>query len=51
MIELPHVVSGGMSGGPVLDVADTVAGIIHKGGPRETRHFAIHIQVLNDWLK
>ena len=41
----------GMSGGPVLDGADAVAGIIHKGGPGEARDFAIHIRVLNEWLK
>jgi hypothetical protein len=39
-----------MSGGPVLDGADAVAGIIHNDGG-EARHFANHIQVLNECLK
>jgi RNA-directed DNA polymerase len=41
----------GMSGGPLLDANDAVAGIIHKGGPNEGRDFAVHIKVLEDWLK
>ena len=39
-----------MSGGPLLVVSGTVAGVIHKGGPEEVRDFAIHIDVMNSWL-
>lgn len=51
MIEVSQKLAEGMSGGPVLDGADAVAGIVHKGGPGEARDFAIHIHVLIDWLK
>jgi len=51
MIEVDQMLTQGMSGGPVLDAKGAVVGIIHKGGPREGRDFAIHIQTLRDWLK
>jgi RNA-directed DNA polymerase len=51
MIEVDQMLTQGMSGGPVLDAKGAVVGIIHKGGPREGRDFAIHIQALQDWLK
>lgn len=51
LIEVDQTLTQGMSGGPVIDAADGVIGIIHKGGPGQGRDFAIHIQALNDWLK
>jgi RNA-directed DNA polymerase len=51
LIEVTQKLAQGMSGGPLLDANDTVAGIIHKGGPGEGRDFAVHIKVLEDWLK
>lgn len=51
LIEVTQKLTQGMSGGPLLDANDAVAGIIHKGGPTEGRDFAVHIQVLEDWLK
>ncbi|MGY4750789.1 reverse transcriptase domain-containing protein [Pannonibacter sp. Q-1] len=50
LIEVTQKLSQGMSGGPLLDDNDAVAGIIHKGGPGEGRDFAIRIEMLNDWL-
>lgn len=50
LIEVTQKLSQGMSGGPLLDHNDAVAGIIHKGGPGEGRDFAIRIEMLNDWL-
>jgi len=49
-IEVQQKLSQGMSGGPLLDAYDAVAGVVHKGGPSEPRDFAIHIDVLNAWL-
>lgn len=51
LIEVAQKLPHGMSGGPLLDANDAVAGIIHKGGPEEGRDFAIHIKILEDWLK
>ncbi len=51
LIEVAQKLPQGMSGGPLLDINDTVCGIIHKGGPDEGRDFAIHIEVLKKWLK
>lgn len=51
LIEVTQKLSQGMSGGPLLDAKDAVAGIIHKGGPNEGRDFAVHIKMLEDWLK
>lgn len=50
LIEVTQKLSDGMSGGPLLDSSDAVAGIIHKGGPKEERDLAVHIEVLQDWL-
>ena len=49
-IEVMQDLSPGMSGGPLLDGNNAVVGIAHKGGPKEERDFAIHIDVLNAWL-
>lgn len=51
LIEVTQKLTQGMSGGPLLNANDAVAGIIHKGGPNEGRDFAVHIKVLEDWLK
>jgi RNA-directed DNA polymerase len=51
LIEVTQKLTQGMSGGPLLDANDAVAGIIHKGGQDEGRDFAIHIKVLNEWIK
>lgn len=51
LIEVTQKLTQGMSGGPLLDANDAVAGIIHKGGPSEGRDFAVHVKVLEDWLK
>jgi RNA-directed DNA polymerase len=50
LIEVQQKLSQGMSGGPLLDPYDAVAGIVHKGGPSEPRDLAIHIDELNAWL-
>ncbi len=50
-IEVTQKLTQGMSGGPLLNAAGAVTGIIHKGGPLEGREFAVHISVLEDWLK
>lgn len=51
LIEVTQKLTQGMSGGPLLNANDAVAGIIHKGGPKEGRDFAVDIKVLEDWLK
>ncbi|WP_200343768.1 hypothetical protein [Rhodovibrio sodomensis] len=51
LIEVSQMLTQGMSGGPLLDDNDAVAGIIHKGGPEEGRDFAVHIKELEKWLK
>ncbi|WP_371815649.1 serine protease [Novosphingobium sp. SG751A] len=40
----------GMSGGPVIDANYQVVGIIHKGGPKEKRDFAIVIAEFDSWI-
>ena len=50
LIEVTQRLSQGMSGGPLIDSSNAVAGVIHKGGSNEERDFAIHIEMLNDWL-
>jgi RNA-directed DNA polymerase len=50
MIEVTQKLSQGMSGGPLIDEDNAVAGIIHKGGPTEGRDFAVHIKALIKWL-
>jgi hypothetical protein len=49
MIEVTQKLKG-MSGGPVIDEDNAVAGIIHKGAPSEGRDFAVHINALINWL-
>jgi RNA-directed DNA polymerase len=51
LIEVTQKPAQGMSGGPLVDTSGAVAGIIHKGGPGEGRDFAVHIDMLSDWLK
>jgi S1-C subfamily serine protease len=51
LIEVTQKLTQGMSGGPLVDANGAVAGIIHKGGPSEGRDFAVHIDMLRDWLK
>jgi RNA-directed DNA polymerase len=50
MVEVTQKLTQGMSGGPVIDEHNAVAGIIHKGGPTEGRDFAVHINALITWL-
>jgi RNA-directed DNA polymerase len=50
MIEVTQKLTQGMSGGPVIDENNGVAGIIHKGGPNEGRDLAVHIKSLIEWL-
>jgi S1-C subfamily serine protease len=51
LIEVTQKLTQGMSGGPLIDANGAVAGIIHKGGPSEGRDFAVHIDMLSEWLK
>lgn len=39
----PQKLNQGMSGGPIVDVGNSVVGVIHKGGPTEDRDFAVSI--------
>lgn len=50
MIEVTQELTQGMSGGPLLNAKDEVVGVIHKGGPDEGRQFAIHLEVLKEWI-
>ena len=50
-LEVTQKLSQGMSGGPLLNNADEVIGVIHKGGPEEQREFAVDIDVLKNWAK
>lgn len=49
-IEVTQNLSPGMSGGPVLNSDNMVAGIVHKGGAGEERNFAVDIEMLTEWL-
>ncbi|WP_132314241.1 trypsin-like serine protease [Martelella mediterranea] len=40
----------GMSGGPLVTHENEVAGIIHKGGPTESKDLAINVEELLKWL-
>ena len=51
LIEVTQTLTQGMSGGPLIDENNAVAGIIHKGGPGQGRDFAVSIEVLMDWLR
>jgi hypothetical protein len=46
LIEVSQKLSQGMSGGPILANTGQVMGIIHKGGPKEGRDFALNISTL-----
>lgn len=50
LIEVSQKLTQGMSGGPLLDSANGVIGVIHKGGPGEGRDFAVNISALVAWL-
>lgn len=43
--------SGGMSGGPILNSKSEVVGVIHKGGAGEERDMGISVSELESWLK
>jgi S1-C subfamily serine protease len=51
IIEVTQQLMQGMSGGPILNTAGEVVGIIHKGGPAEGRQFAIKLDELKASLK
>lgn len=51
MIEVTQQLTQGMSGGPILNAAGEVVGIVHKGGPDEGRQLAIRLSELEDSLK
>lgn len=46
LIEVTQQLTQGMSGGPIVNVAGEVVGIIHKGGPDEGRQLAISFSEL-----
>jgi S1-C subfamily serine protease len=46
LIEVTQQLAQGMSGGPILNAAGEVVGIIHKGGPGEGRQLAIRLSEL-----
>lgn len=47
LIEVTQQLAQGMSGGPILNAAGEVVGIIHKGGPGEGRQLAISLSELH----
>lgn len=51
LIEVTQQLTQGMSGGPLLNVAGEVVGIIHKGGPAEGRQLAIKLSELEASIK
>lgn len=50
-IEVTQQLTQGMSGGPILNTAGEVVGIIHKGGPDEGRQLAVKLSELEASLK
>lgn len=50
LLEVNFKLVQGMSGGPVIDRHDAVVGVIHKGGPKMPRDFAIVIAELKKWI-
>ena len=50
-IEVTQQLTQGMSGGPILNAAGEVIGIIHKGGPDEGRQLAVRLSELELSLK
>lgn len=47
LIEVDQKLAQGMSGGPLLNNAGEVIGVIHKGGPDEPRDFAVRIDQID----
>jgi S1-C subfamily serine protease len=50
-IEVTQQLTQGMSGGPILNTADQVVGIIQTGGPKEGRQLAARLSELEASLK
>lgn len=50
-IEVTQQLTQGMSGGPILNAAGEVVGVIHKGGPDEGRQLAVRLSELAASLK
>lgn len=50
-IEVTQQLTQGMSGGPILNAANEVVGIIHKGGPDEGRQLAVKLSELEASLQ
>lgn len=50
LLEVNFKLSQGMSGGPVINSNDELVGVIHKGGPSESRDLAVSFRVLDDWI-
>lgn len=48
--EVSQTLSQGMSGGPMLNADNRIVGVIHRGGAKEERNFAVAIKELTDWL-
>lgn len=46
LIEVSQQLTQGMSGGPIVDRAGKVVGVIRSGGPSEGRQFAVHANQL-----
>lgn len=51
MIEVTQQLTQGMSGGPILNGAGQVVGVIHKGGPEEGRQLAIRMTEITKLLQ
>jgi len=51
LLEVTQQLMQGMSGGPILNAAGEVVGIVHKGGPEEGRQFGIRLSELDVSLK
>lgn len=50
IVEVTQQLSQGMSGGPILDNAGKVIGIIRSGGPQEPRQFSVDVREINGTL-
>lgn len=50
-IEVTQQLTQGMSGGPILNAAGEVVGVIHKGGPDEGRQLAVRLSEIKESLK
>jgi S1-C subfamily serine protease len=51
LLEVTQQLTPGMSGGPIMNDAGEVVGVIHKGGPKEGRQLAIRLKELYASLK